>query len=151
MGPQEMRARIDLFDGFPVCHPNFKAYERTEEFADVIFPGPGNLNIIDYIELVEDFWKIAKYLKDIHEKLAGALAIVAVQKRDPNSDDPLGGKRGLEKPRLVLAMRNGSIKIVKAKNWKTGQNPNGLQAGFKLVQGCKFLRTSEWALPIECK
>ena len=40
--------------------------------------------------------------------VVAAVAIVAIQKRDRNSPMPLGKERALEKPRLVLALSNGS-------------------------------------------
>jgi len=95
---------------------------------------------------VDNFYEVAKHLKDIHDKLNGALAIVAVQKRHPGDDLPLGGYRGLEKPRLALSMKKGTIKIIKAKNWKTNKNPHHLQAGFKLAKGCHFKQISDWEL-----
>lgn len=36
-------------------------------------------------------------------------------------------------------MDNGKLKIVKAKNWPTDINPNGMVYTFKLVDGCKFV------------
>ena len=146
MGTDELRMRADLFNDFPYAHKNLRWAERADDFADVIRPGKGNINIIDYLELTEDFWIVGKHLKDIHNKLSGALAIVAIQKKHPDSDDALGGKRSLEKPRLALSMSAGKIKILKAKNWKTARNPNNLTAAFKLVQGSGFIQNSDWSL-----
>jgi len=140
MGPQEMRLRLDKFDGFPVTHKNFSVYERSDDFEDVIKSGKNHINIIDYLELNENFFRVSLHLKNIHDRLKDAIAIIAIQKKDPKCDDPLGGKRALEKPRLALSMSNGRIKIIKAKNWATQDNPNGMIFKFKLVNGCKFLR-----------
>ena len=145
MGPSEMRGRLNLFNDFPIGHKNFKAYERGTDFADVIRPGKGKVNIIDYLELTDDFWKVGGLIKDIHQKLDGALCVIALQKKHPKVDDPLGGKRSLEKPRLALSMANGHLKILKAKNWKKpAYNPNGREIDFKLVQGCKFIPVGGW-------
>ncbi|MBW1768011.1 MAG: hypothetical protein JRJ65_13315, partial [Deltaproteobacteria bacterium] len=70
--------------------------------------------------------------------------IIAVQK-NVGLDVGLGGQRTLEKPRLALAMDSGILKVVKAKNWKTEKNPNGLKTNFKLVNGCKFIQQGKWA------
>jgi hypothetical protein len=146
MGPQEIKSRIMLFDDFPpLDHPNMQFYERSGNFQDVIQPGEKNLNIIDYLEIVENFFEIGKYVKDIHDSLKGAIAIIAVQKRDQFSDNPIGGVRGLEKPRLAVSLKKGgTAKILKAKNWKTSINPNNLIRKYKLAQGWRFAPQGSW-------
>jgi hypothetical protein len=146
MGSGELKKRLILFDDMPLSSWNFKAYERSSNFADVIKSGPGKLNIIDYLELHENFYEVSKHLAEIHNKLKGAVAIVALQK-NKGSDTGLGGFRSLEKPRLYLSMEAGTLKIVKAKNWKGGENPNGKQVLFKVVNGCKFIQTKGWHDP----
>ena len=37
----------------------------------------------------------------------------------------------------------GKLKIVKAKNWRTELNPNGILYTFKLIDGCKFIDIQE--------
>jgi len=60
-------------------------------------------------------------------------------------DAGLGGERGLEKPRLYLAMESGKLKIVKAKSWVNPQdNPNGKTISFTLANGCHFRNTTAW-------
>jgi hypothetical protein len=138
MGSMEMNARLEKF-GFGVADWQFTAIERSENFADVIVPGEGNINIIDFMEIYDNFYLVAQMLNDIYKKLAGAIAIIAIQK-NPGRDVGLGGHRSLEKPRLALAISSGLLKIVKAKNWKNQEvNPNGMEFEFKLVNGCKFI------------
>jgi hypothetical protein len=138
MGSMEMNARLEKF-GFGVADWQFTAIERNENFADVIVPGEGNINIIDFMEIYDNFYLVAQMLNDIYKKLAGAIAIIAIQK-NPGRDVGLGGHRSLEKPRLALAISSGLLKIVKAKNWKNQEvNPNGMEFEFKLVNGCKFI------------
>ena len=56
----------------------------------------------------------------------------------------------MEKPRLYVTMsraadyRGGVAKIVKAKNWKTVQNPNGMMRPFKILSGHEFLTDYPW-------
>ena len=85
----------------------------------------------------------ATLLAEIQKKLNGAIVIVALQK-NPGCDRGLGGYRTLEKPRLALAIDSGVLKIVKAKNWRTGENPNGKQIGFKLVNGWNLNPKGDW-------
>ncbi|MDP2849087.1 MAG: bifunctional DNA primase/polymerase [Humidesulfovibrio sp.] len=142
MGAQELKKRLSKFD-MPLSSWTFNAWERTDNFQDAIRPGPGIINIIDFLEVSEDFYRVGGMLKAIHDKLNGALAIVALQK-NRGTDLGLGGGRSLEKPRLYLALEPGVVKIVKAKNWRTHTNPNGLQLKFKTVDGCKLLPQGDW-------
>ncbi len=141
MGALELKERLQKFD-LPLDQWRFKAKERADNFADVI--RPDDLNIVDFLEVHADFWKVGGMIKDIHDRLKSGVAVVAIQK-NRGSDYGLGGGRGLEKPRLYLSMEPGLIKIIKAKNWADGRiNPNGLQRGFKLVNGCEFFPTTDW-------
>ncbi|WP_272698865.1 DnaB-like helicase C-terminal domain-containing protein [Desulfovibrio sp. Fe33] len=142
MGAQELKKRLSKFD-CPMSEWRFNAWERTDNFHDAIRPGKGKLNIIDFLEVSEDFFKVGGMLKAIHDKLDGALAIVALQK-NRGTDLGLGGGRSLEKPRLYLALEPNKLKIVKAKNWKTDRNPNGLERRFKTVNGCDLRPQGEW-------
>jgi len=146
MGNGELKKRLMLFDDMSINQWKFKAWERSSSFSDVIKPGPGKLNIIDFLEIHDNFYEIGGKLAEIHNKLKGAVAIVALQK-NKGSDCGLGGFRSLEKPRLYLSMESGTLKIVKAKNWKGGENPNGKQICFKVVNGCKFIQTQSWHYP----
>ncbi len=143
MGGAELKKRLSNFDDIKPNQWKFKAYERSSNFADVIKPGKGNVNIIDYLEMHDNFYEVGGFLAGIHNKLKGALAIVALQK-NPGTDTGLGGFRSLEKPRLALAMEPGKLKIVKAKNWKSSDNPNGLSINFKLAAGCKLIPQGPW-------
>lgn len=146
MGEDEMDLRLELFDDTPPQDwekANF--YERDENFQDVIVPGKGNVNIIDYLEIYDDFWQIRERIAEIWRKLDGAVAIVAIQK-PRNRDIGIGGEGSIEKARLALSMDSGMLKIVTAKNWKGGENPNGKQIKFKIVQGCKLLQVDNWSL-----
>jgi len=42
-------------------------------------------------------------------------------------------------------MNPNELTIVKAKNWANPLiNPNGMKRNFKLLQGCKFIKTGDW-------
>ncbi len=144
MGAAEMRKRLEKF-GDPLESWKIKAYERSEAFADVIMPGQGYLNIVDFLELHDNFYEVGGRLAEIHRKLKGAVAVVALQK-NPGTDVGLGGFRGMEKPRLYLSMGKGVLKIVKGKIWASVTNPNGLEIRFKLADGCKLIPDGEWGL-----
>lgn len=148
MGETELRKRLEKFEDMRIDDWDFKAYERSADFQDVILTGEGRLNLIDYLEIHDEFYKVGGLLAEIHRKLNGALAIIAIQK-NKGVDTGLGGARTLEKPRLALAMEPGKIKIVKAKNWATSVNPNGLEMEWKLVDGCHFKPWGIWKRPEE--
>ncbi|MCP4569154.1 MAG: hypothetical protein GY841_16390 [FCB group bacterium] len=145
MSAGELRRRLKKFDQFSgISSWTFQAYSRYENFADVIRPGEGNVNIIDFLEIHDEFYKVGAAIKQIHDRLRGALGIIAIQK-NPGSDTGLGGYRTMEKPRLALAIEPGRLKITKAKNWVDPENnPNGKIRDFKLVQGASFRTVGNW-------
>ena len=144
MGALELKERLLKFN-LPLDQWRFTAKERADNFADVV--RPDDVNIVDFLEVHADFWRVGGMLKGIHDRLKSGVAIVALQK-NRGADYGLGGGRGLEKPRLYLAMEPGLIKVIKAKNWADGKvNPNGMQRGFKLVSGCEFVPTTDWKRP----
>ena len=147
MGPIEMKGRISKFD-LALEKWTFDARERSSNFADVICPD--DVNIIDFLEIHDEFYKIGGFIKEVFDKLKTGVALIALQK-NAGTDYGLGGMRGLEKARLYLALNrptkpneHNKAKIVKAKNWATESNPNGLCIDFKLVQGCRFTVEKNW-------
>jgi hypothetical protein len=140
MSAGELKKRLGKFDHL-LSSWKFHAWERSDHFADVIRPDA--LNVIDFLEISEDFFKVGGQLAAIHRKLGKGIAVVALQK-NPGVELGLGGARSLEKARLYLSMGPGMIRVVKAKLWASAQNPSGLQRSFKLVDGCKFVETSGW-------
>jgi hypothetical protein len=122
----------------------FNVYPRQDNFADVIKPGKGKINIIDFIEIYDNFYLIGAEIAKIWSKLDGAIAIIALQK-NPEKMTGRGGNITLEKAQLYLSVDDGKIHITKAKYFKHKDiNPNRLECDFKLVSGCKFIQESQW-------
>jgi len=142
MGETELATRLEQFTDMDLNDWKFIAEERSSHFADVI--RPDDINIIDYMELTDNVWMVAEYLREIHDKLNNGIAIVALQKKR-NADLGRGGEFSLEKPRLYLSMDTGKMTIQKAKNWATMENPNRKFIKFKIVKGCQFHITEDWA------
>lgn len=139
MGEEEFNLRLALFGDIKW---KFKAYERTDNFADVI--KPNEFNMLDYLEVTDEFWKVGTILRRIHEKLEKGIAVIALQK-DPKKLLGRGSSFGQEKPRLYLSLDSNTLTITKAKNWANSvDNPNGKHIGFKLVQGSKFIISKTW-------
>lgn len=137
MGLSELRMRLELFEN---CDLNtwkkVKFFERGDNFDDVI--NPDGINIIDYLEVLDDFWKVGQQIKSIHDKLNTGIAVIAIQK-NKNAELGRGGALGTEKPRLYIGMNYGNAKIIKAKNWRDTENPNGKIIDFKIVSGWQIL------------
>jgi hypothetical protein len=154
MGAAEFKMRVSKFDDIPLSQwKDVAVYERSENFADVIKSGEGNLNIIDFLEVVDEFWKVAATIQKIHQKLNGALAIIAIQK-NPKADLGRGGAFSLEKARLYLSLDYQVAKIISCKNFKENDmiqgNPRGYTTRYKLVNGCKIIKTPPgWTNSIE--
>jgi hypothetical protein len=154
MGAAEFKMRVGKFDDISVSQwKDVSVYERSDNFADVIKPGEGNLNIIDFLEVVDEFWKVAATIQKIHQKLNGALCVVAIQK-NPGQDLGRGGAFSLEKARLYLSLDYQVAKIISCKNFKEneliGGNPRGYTCRYKLVGGCRIIKQPPgWTSPLE--
>ena len=142
MGVSELKQRLLRFD-LPLETWKFTPYERASNFADVVKSGKGIINIIDFLEIYDNFYEIGGMINEIHQKLDGAIAVIAIQK-PPGRDEGRGGGMTLEKPRLALAMDHGVTKITKGKNWVDPRNnPRHQQIRYKMYNGCKFSVNSE--------
>ena len=140
MGSIELKKRLEKFDHQSIEDWNFSAYERSSDFHRIIKTGKEVINIIDFLEIYDNFYQVGNLIKQIHDRLDGAIAIIGIQK-ERNSLYGRGGAFGMEKPRLYLNMGNGEIEIAKAKNWvNPDENPNGCKMKFKLVQGHNFIQ-----------
>jgi len=149
MGSGELKKRLSNFPDISLDQWNFKAYERASDFEDVIFPGIGKLNIIDFLEIHDEFYAVGKKLKAIHDKLKGAIAIICLQK-NPGQDTGLGGWRSLEVTRLALALDYEKVKIVVGKNRRDPSiNPRGLIKTFQIKGGYQIIDKNEWHREIE--
>lgn len=154
MGAAEFKMRAGKFDDVSISQwKDVSVYERSENFADVIKPGEGNLNIIDFLEVVDEFWKVAATIQRIHQKLNGALCVCAIQK-NPKADLGRGGAFSLEKARLYVSLDYQSAKIISCKNFKENEiiqgNPRGYTCRYKLINGCKIKKEPPgWTSPAE--
>ena len=144
MGDSELRLRLSKFEGVTLEHWNFQAFERSDNYQDVIRPDA--INIIDYLE-VEESWRVSNVLKEIDGQLQQGIAIVALQK-PRGRDVGYGGEPTLNRPRLYLSISSNTIKIVKAKCFReSDKNPNGKIMRFKLINGSEFIPQGEWMYP----
>jgi len=147
MGDTEFRKRLELFE-MPLSSWNFRAYHRAVNFADLI-TAEKKIFIVDFLEVTTDFWKVAQYIQEIHNKLKEGICIIALQKSE-GRDNGRGGDFSKEKARLYISLdyipnqKINQVKIVDAKAWRTETNPRGLYRNYKLVKGAKFIADSHW-------
>jgi len=143
---EELKSRWSNFEDFQIFR-NVKVVSRSNNFQDVI--APDGINIIDYMEIYDNFWEIGTWIRQVYEKLERGIAIICIQKKS-GGDMGRGGEITAEKPRLYLSLKSnvphgGICKIVKAKAFvDPTDNPNGKEIDYKLIQGAAFIETSGW-------
>jgi len=140
MSNLELRNRLKGFD-VNLSSWEFRAYERMHDFQDVL-PPDGHIVIIDYLEVLDDFYRVGTMIQKIYEKLNTSIALIAIQKKK-NATLGRGAEFALERPRLYLSMDPGRMQVQKAKNWITGANPNGMKWKYTIANGCKFINVQE--------
>jgi hypothetical protein len=146
MGEVELKDRLLKFPDMKIEDWCFEAIERASDFADVI--RPDCVNVIDFLEMTTELYLVNQHLTAIHHKLgASGVAIIAIQKK-VGAAFGRGLEFGLEKPKLYLSMDKGKIQIIKGKSWaKKNVDPNGLQAKFKVLNGCQLQPLGKWDWP----
>jgi hypothetical protein len=143
MGKTACKRRLKKYQGD--IKWNFKINDNFPNFVDIV--KPDDINFIDYLEVKEgEFYKIPSLLGEIQRKLRSGVAFVALQK-NPDKDYGVGGQQTKGKPALFLsidaAYPNNILKVVKAKNY-VGENPNGYQIQFKIVNGINLMPSGIW-------
>jgi hypothetical protein len=151
----EFKKRWRKYPGIPVefWFPDSMTdyVSRSSDFASALRPGA--LNIIDYLEFPEsDFTLGGEILRQIHDKLNGGVALIAIQKKQ-GTRLPRSGDLVMEKPRLAVTLssadgksgsNNGVAEIVKAKLCRGG-NHNGKKLIFETVdEGSRFKIIEPW-------
>ena len=154
MGPAEFKQRAMNFKDVSIQQwKDVKVYERYNDFHAVIKPGEGNLNIIDFIEITDEFWKIGSAIRKIHEALKGAICIIGLQKKK-GAEYGRGAEFSIEKARLYISLDYGLAKIVSCKNYRpesTIGNGRGYTCNFTVKRKCEILfnDTSGWTKPLD--
>lgn len=99
-----------------------KPKEVGQSLGDLIIPGEGNLNIIDYMTPPGgDYSQMTTYINDVFERLQGAMCVIALQQWSQDQDHPAGGKGVLARPRFAVALlrepgtKRRFVKILKDK------------------------------------
>jgi len=150
MGPVEWTQRMKKFGYRSRADIKFKAKTCHHNFHDRI-DGGKKIFIIDYLEIHDNFFEIAKPIREIHEKLKDGICFIAIQKK---GSEPLGrgAEFSQEKARLYLSMDYqetfdgcSKLTIVDAKAQKTPSNSKGLYKRIKILGGAKMeCMDKEW-------
>ena len=115
--------------------PKFELIERRNRWQDII--RPNNINIIDWINLTDNFYLIGAIIESIQEKLKRGICVISLQKAGENPHGR-GGTFSADLSSLYLSMDFNRLTVVKAKEWR-GYNPNGKIYGYDIVnQGTQF-------------
>jgi hypothetical protein len=131
-----IKKRFSLFDDVKMEDWKVKVYARAHDFHDAL--SPDDINIIDWLWSGTAFYEVGGDLEKIFNKLNNGIAVVALQK-DPGKEYGRGGAITMDLATLYLSVFPGEVKIIKAKNWKTEENPNGKVRKLKIVHGAVLL------------
>jgi len=131
-GPSKVKKRFSLFPDVAIDDWNVKVYARSHDFSDAL--KPDDINIIDWLWSGTAFYEAGGDLEKIFNKLNNGIAVVALQK-DPGKEYGRGGSITMDLASLYLSVFPGEVKIIKAKDWKTEENPNGKVLKLKIVHG----------------
>ena len=143
---QKLKKRISFF-GTPREYWNMPTHDRHGNYHDVLFPN--SLNIIDFLMITDDFWKVGNQIKDIHIALrkTGGIAIIALQK-DENKTYGRGGEITRELASLYITLsQSGWAKIIKLKDWKGNDSSDNKICEYRLENASKFIQRSPWHAP----
>ena len=111
--------------------PKFELIERYDNWKDII--RPDNINIIDWINLGDNFYQMGKLIEGIQSKLRGGMALISLQKSGDKAMG-LGGDFSRHLATLYLSIDPGRLMVVKAKEWHD-VNPNNAMFGFEIIEG----------------
>lgn len=143
MDAREMKVRMRMFRGVKTEDWKFNFCEcNNGNYDDAI--KPDSLNIIDYLDISDNFYRVGEIVKGIHNRLRSGIAIVAIQKKT-GAFFGLGGEHNLQKPRLGISLDTGMARITKGKAPRQTNKPlENLVCNFRIVDGHKFEQLNDW-------
>ena len=112
-------------------HSKFELIERRSDWKAVI--RPNNINIIDWINLDDNFFKIGSIIEGIQSQLKEGIAVISIQKSESKGLG-LGGSFSEHLASLYLTIDFERMTVRKCKEWNN-HNPNGEMYKFRIVDG----------------
>ncbi len=94
---------------------------------------PDNINLIDWISLEGDFYRIGKLLEAIKDRLKDGLAVVSLQK-GAGATQAVGGHFTEDSADVYITMQDGHLTLKKVKEWSM-PNPNGTMWAYDIIEG----------------
>ena len=148
MTADEINSRIKKLRYSPEDFSKFCTfYSKTHDYSDAI--DPEGINIVDFLEVYEDFYRVGAEIKKVFDKLTTGCAFIALQKKRGEMFGR-GGEFTIEKARLAISLfthghlKNGivgSAMITKCKNFIGEMNPDHQEIFYALRKGA-FYETS---------
>lgn len=112
--------------------PKFQMIVRREDWEYAI--EPDCVNIIDWINLSDNFYQIGKIMEDIQKRLRDGICLIVLQKGE-TATLGRGGQFSLDMASLYMTVDNNVLTVVKAKEPANGRNPNGETYRFDITDG----------------
>jgi len=145
MGDEEMRMRLEKFPDVTI--------EQWQQFVDFRYLGehflvdliePNSANIVDFLEIFNNFFEVGQPIKQMAAKLRDGVLFVLLQKNQ-GAEFPVGREKALEKVKLAIDLDPGKVTLRVAKNWQDGitKSPKGKTWTYKLVGGAKIVNPVE--------
>jgi len=151
MGVEEWSGRLRNMGVRKKSDVKMKAYGLHKNFQDMM-DGTKKIFIVDYLEIHENFYEIAKLIRLIHEVIEDGICIIAVQKKRGELL-ARGGDFSMEKSRLYLNLEflEGQactqMTIVDAKSPKVPASLQGWSKRVKIINGAKMeALDKEWVI-----
>jgi len=107
----------------------FELIERYEGWKDII--RPNNINIIDWINLGDNFYTIGKIIEGIRSKLNDGIAVIVLQKSE-GKQLGTGGGFSEHLASLYLLIDYQRMTVRKCKEF-SGEDPNHKMYGFEIA------------------
>lgn len=148
MGDEEWTERLTKLGFTREDQIKFKCYKKSSDYQDLV-SGDDAIYIIDFLEIHDEFYKIGKTLKAIHDKLKDGIAIVLIQMKS-GGNTGRGGDFSKEVSRLYLAMDyDASMKCtrVSIEDMKSPKTPAGFKGWsryIKIIEGSKLSPMGNW-------
>jgi hypothetical protein len=139
MGDEEWSIRLKKMGIYKKEDKKFRAFGVHKNFHDMM-DGSKKIFMVDYLEIHDKFYEIAKPIRLIHEAIKDGICFIGVQKKQGDLM-ARGGDFSMEKSRLYLSMdflkdqRCTQMTIVDAKSPKIPESPRGWYKRIKIIDG----------------
>jgi hypothetical protein len=149
MGDEEFTERMIKMGCNSPADIKFKCYRKSSDFHDMIGPKKA-IFIIDFLEIHDEFYKIGKQIKAIHDKLKDGIAIILIQMKS-GSNLGRGGDFSKEVSRLYLSMdyqpdqKCTRVAIEEMKSPKTEAGYRGWSRSVKIIDGSRLSPMGPWS------